>query len=227
MEEERQSKRLVQLAALVGAVVLLLAGLLTLVAGEFVREHLIRPLLFLFQVIGVYLRAIPQLGIWFFLLLLLVLISTYFLRDLRREAAHPEEEPEEEAPPPLGPVADLAKRIELGKEGEYFRWRIRRELRDFLVELISWRWGISKEEALELVRSGGWTEDPEMREFFRRGFEQRYTLLAQLREFLSSLLGRRDEGFEQELAAVVDYLEEFASGEVSSQVPKFQVRRFK
>ncbi|MFQ6033436.1 MAG: hypothetical protein ACE5LQ_01245 [Candidatus Bipolaricaulia bacterium] len=225
MEEER--RKLTRLAVLVGVLVLLLAGLLTLVAGEFVREHLIRPLLFLFQLIGIYLRAIPQLGIWFFLLLLLVLISAYFLRDLRRAAARPKEERREEEPPPPGPVVDLAKRIELGADGEYFRWRIRRELRDLLVELLAWQRGISKEEALELVRSGAWTDDPRMRELFRRGFDRRYTLLAQLQEFFSSLLGRRDEGFVQELATVVNYLEGFASGKANLQVPKSQVHRSK
>jgi len=212
--EEGKRKGLVQLAVLVGLLVLVLAGVLTIVAGEFVREHLIRPLLFLGQVIGIYLRAIPQLGIWFFLLLLLLLISAYFLRDLRREERRPAEEPKE-APPPLGPLADLAKRIERGSEGEYFRWRVRRELRDFLVELLAWRGGMAQEEALELVRSGEWTDDPLVREFFRRGFRREYTFLVQLREFLSSLLRRRDESFERELAAVVDYLERFVGGKVS------------
>ena len=37
-------------------------------------------------------------------------------------------------------------------------------------------------------------------------------LLAQLEEFFSSLLGRRDERFVQELADVVDYLERFTRG---------------
>lgn len=228
MEEERRPRKLLLLMALLGALVLLLAGALTLVAGEFVRERLIRPLLFLFQLIAIYLRAVPQLGIWFFLLLLLVLISTYFLRDLRRtRAARAEEERGAEEPPPPGPVVDLARRIEQGAEGEYFRWRVRRELRDLLVELLAWQRGVSQEEALELVRSGGWTDDPQMREFFRRGFNRRYTLLVQMREFFSSLLGRRDEGFVQELAAVVDYLEGFASGKANLQVPKFQVHRSK
>jgi len=212
MEEGR--RKLTRLAVLVGALVLLLAGLLTLVAGGFVRERLIRPLFLLFQMIGIYLRAIPQLGIWFFLLLLLVLISAYFLRDLRGGAARPKEEQREEAPPPPGPIGALAKRIELEAEGEYFRWRVRRELRDFLIDLLAWRQGISQEEALELVRSGAWTDDPQIREFFRRRFERRYTLLLQLREFFSSLLGRRDEGCLQELATVVSYLEAFARGKI-------------
>lgn len=219
MEEERRPRRLPLLVALVGAGLLLLAGLLTLVAGEFVRERLIRPLLVLFQLIGIYLQAVPQLGIWFFLLLLLVLISIYSLRGLRRTAKRPKEEPKEEEPPPPGPVGDLAKRIELGAEGEYFKWRVRRELRDFLVELLAWRRGISQEEARKLVRSGAWTDDPRIREFFRREIEQRYTLLVQLRELLSSLLGRRDEGFERELAAAVDYLEGFAKGGGPFKVP--------
>jgi len=207
--------RSVRLAVLVGAAVLLLAGLLTLAAGEFVREHLIRPLLFLGQVIALYLRAIPQLGIWFFLLLLLLLVSSYFLRDLRPSPLKlREEERKEEAPPPPGPITDLAKRIELGREGEYFKWRVQRELRDLLIDLLAWRRGISREAALELVRSGEWTEDPRVAEFFRRGFARRYTLFVRLGEFLSSLLRRRDEGFERELAAVVDCLEEFIGGKV-------------
>lgn len=217
MAEEQKPRRLLQAMALIGAAVLLLAGLLTLLAGEFVREHLIRPLLFLFQVITLYLRAIPQLGIWFFLLLLLLLVSSYLLRDLRPIPLKPRgEERKEEAPPPPppGPITDLAKRIELGCEGEYFKWRVRRELRDLLIDLLAWRRGISRETALELVRSGEWTEDPAVREFFHRGFERRYTLFVQLWEFLSSLLGRRDEGFERELAAVVDHLEEFIGGKV-------------
>jgi hypothetical protein len=209
--EEKRHKRL-YLLALSGAAVLLLAGLLTLAAGEFVRGRLIQPLLLLFQVVGVYLRAIPQLGIWLFVLLFFVLLSSYFLRSPQPARSERRQEPEEGARRRPGLIADLAERIELGHQGEYFKWRVRRELRDFLVDLLAWREDISSEEALESVRSGEWTADPRVREFFRRGFERHYTLLVRLQEFLSSLSRRRDETFEQDLAFIVSYLEGFAGG---------------
>lgn len=209
--EEKRHKRLYPVA-LGGAALLLLAGLLTLVAGEFVRERLIQPLLFSFQVLGIYLRAIPQLGIWLFVLLLFLFASTYFLR--ARQPQHPKEARKraEGTQPRPGLITDLARRIELGRQGEYFRWRLRRELRDFLVELLAWREELPEEEALEAVRSGEWGADPWVREFFQRGFEHQSTLFGRLQQFFSSLWRRPDEPFEQELAAIVDYLEGFASG---------------
>lgn len=208
---EKRHKRL-YLLVLGGVALLLLAGLLTLVAGEFVRERLIQPLLFSFQVLGVYFQAIPQLGIWLFALLLFLCLSAYFLRALRPERAKGRAKREKQVEPRPGLITDLAKRIELGRQGEYFKWRLRRELRDFLVDLLAWREEISDEEALEAVRSGEWTTEPQVREFFQRGFEHRYTFLSRLKEFGRRLRGWRDESFEHDLSVIVDYLESFAAG---------------
>ncbi|MCR4404449.1 MAG: hypothetical protein NUW06_04105 [Candidatus Acetothermia bacterium] len=209
MDEKR--RRGLYILGLSAAGVALLAAVLTLVAGEFVRERLIQPLLVTFQAIGIYLRAVPQLGIWLFALLLFVLLGSYFLRGLRREPTRREKRAKKVEPRP-GLIADLVRRIELGQHGEYFKWRLRRELRDFVVDLLSWREEISTEEALEAIRAGVWTSDPRVREFFQRGFERRYTSLDWLRGLFNSPWGRRDSSFEQDLAFVVGYLESFAAG---------------
>ncbi len=215
MDGEKRTRRLVQGVVTSGAAVLLLAAALTLLAGEFVREQLIRPLLFFFQMIGVYLGTIPQLLIWFFLLLLVVLASARLLRGLQRTSPKPSKERRRNrgSKPRRGPIIQMAQRIEQAPEGEYFKWRVRRELQDFLIELLAWRRGISTEGARTLVRSGAWTADPAVREFFRCGFQQRYTLFVRLGDFFSSLIGRREEGFKRELSSVLDYLEAFAKGQ--------------
>ncbi|GEM_PF-3168125 len=221
------------LLGLGGLIILLLAGALTLVAGEFVREQLIRPLLVLFAVIGLYLGAMPQLMLWLFVLLLLALVGLFTLRELgrsggkgrgrdgelrwRRQGPSGVGEELEGAFPKLGTLEDLAKRIALGAEGEYFRWRIRRELQDFLVRLIAWREGLEPEEALELVRSGRWTGEPRVREFFQRGFTRRYGPLSWWLEALHLrprwLKRAKEREFEQELAFIVDHLEAYARGQ--------------
>lgn len=227
--ESKPKPKLRLLLGLSGLIVLLLAGVLTLMAEEFVREQLIRPLLVLFVVIRLYLGAMPQLLLWFFVLLLLVFFGVFTLRDLgrgmsgsegegrelhqRRQGALSRAEPPEEGPK-LGTIEDLAERITLSAEGEYFKWRIRRELQDFLVRLIAWREGLEPEEALELVRSGRWTGEPRVREFFQRSFARRYGLLRWWLEALRPpwLKRVREREFEQELALIVDYLESYAQG---------------
>lgn len=194
---------------LVGAVILLLAGALTLGAGEFVRDQLIRPLLFLFQLAGLYLRAIPQFGLWAVLLLLLVLFGLYSVHGLRLGLGGGQARPEEgQLPPaPAGPLAELVERIELAGRGEYFKWRLRRELRELFVELLAWRRGLSPEEALRLIREGEWPglAEPRLREFFQlQGSERR-------RSFFPRRPRHRDEDFEEALAAAVDYLERLAA----------------
>ncbi len=192
---------------LAGAAILLLAGALTLVAGEFVRDQLIRPLLFLFQVIGLYLRAIPQFGLWAVLLLLLVLFGLYSIHGLRLAEARARREKGPMPPPPAGPLMELAERIALAGHGEYFKWRLRRELRDLLVALLAWRRGITPEEALRLIRAEAedWPPEvePRLKEFFQ-GPKRGHPFLLRPRP------RRRDSSFEEELAAAVYHLERLA-----------------
>ena len=209
-QTQSQRKGLIRLG-LAAAAVLLLAGVLTLVAGEAVRERLIRPLLVFFQVVRIYFAALPQLAVWFFVLLLLLALGGYLLRDLSRAPRVRRERPRPmpaERLPRLDTVRALAERLRLAREGEYFRWRVRRELLDFLVKLLAWRRKIPPEEALALIRSGEWTSDPDpkIREFFthgltRRGWRWRFSWLRQA-----------DTRFFQELGAVLDYLERYAQG---------------
>lgn len=199
---------------LVGAAVLLLAGILTLAAGEFVREQLIRPLLFLFQLAGLYLRAIPQFGLWAVLLLLLVLFGLYSVHGLRLTGA--QAKPQGGQPPlaTAGPLAELAERIELARRGKYFEWRLRRELRELLVELLAWRRGLSPEEALRLIRRGDWPgpAEPRLREFFRiQGPERRRPFSLTWRWPRRPRGQEQEEGFERELVAAVRYLEQLAA----------------
>jgi hypothetical protein len=219
-----------QALVFVGGAVLLLAGALTLAAGEFVRDRLIGPFLFLFQLAGLYLQAIPQFGLWAILLLLLLLFGLYSVHSLRLTGTQAQARHKGGRIPPttagLGPLAELAERIDLGARGEYFRWRLQRELRDLLVELLAWRRGLSPEEALRLVRSGEWPGPPEpwLREFFQAQGLGRHRLLFPWRwrrlrpqpqdQGQGQDQGRERKGerdFPEELAAAILYLERLAA----------------
>ncbi len=215
MGREARTRRVVQGIVISAGAVLLLAAALTLLAGDFVREQLIRPLLFLAQTMGIYVKAIPQLLIWFLLLLLFSLVSTRLVRGTRQRPRRGIKAGERSRGlgPRRGPIRDLARRIEQAAEGEYFKWRVRRELQDYLVELLAWRRGISGEDGRRLVRSGAWTADRRIGEFFCRGAPQRYTFVIRPRGLFGWLLRGRGGGFEQELSSVLDYLESFARGQ--------------
>lgn len=204
---EKQRKGQLAWLGLAAAAVLLLAGLLTLLVGEAVRERLVRPLLVFFEVLKIYFSALPQLAVWFFFLLVLIGLGAYLLRDIGRTARVRREGPRAAVPerlPRRETVRALAERLRLAREGEYFRWRIRRELLDFLIRLLAWRRKIPSEEALALVRSGAWTADAEMREFFSRG--------PRPRRWWPLRRKRADVEFFQELRRVLDYLERYAQG---------------
>lgn len=209
-----------KIIGLIGIAIIILAGALTLVAGDYIRDYLIQPLLFLFVALKVYLTGLPDLLIWLFVTLVLVLIGLRAIHVQRRsrkkvvEKASPGEVR-------FGLIEDLARKIELAKEGEYFKWRVRRELKDFLVELVAWKGGVPREQAVDLVWSGRWTKHPEVQGFFHKGFRRRYNFFRYIVSFLKSLRRKeevqpQDKQFFRELEFVIDYLQEYAQrgGEV-------------
>ncbi|MGQ9477080.1 MAG: hypothetical protein ACUVRH_01085 [Candidatus Bipolaricaulia bacterium] len=205
---ERLKLRQRRALILAGAAILLLTGALTFLAGEFIRAQLIRPLLFLLQMVGLYLRAIPQFGLWAVLLLLFVLFGLYSIHGLRLTGVKARQRQRMSPMPPAsaGPLTELAERIALANRGEYFKWRLRRELRDLLVALLAWRRGLPQEEALRLLRAGeDWPAEvePRLREFFQSPEpERRYPFFLRPR--------RRGNRFEEELAGAIRCLEGLA-----------------
>lgn len=117
---------------------LLLAGLLILAAmliafllRDVVEVLIIRPLAYLFWVLGVIYHFIPQPVLW----LLLVLLMIY--NALGRVAASlnlPGSDPRP-LPPSLGPVNELASLIQRKDGGIYFKWKIARTLAQIASEM--------------------------------------------------------------------------------------------
>ncbi|HEY3313449.1 MAG TPA: hypothetical protein VGK00_17555 [Anaerolineales bacterium] len=119
--------RKLQLAGQLGLAALLAAFLLR----DVVEQLLIRPAFYLFWVLGVLYRYIPQPVLWLLMVLVLVYLA---LGRLAGTLEIP-------GPPPRrhrkahGPVAELATQIAHRQDGIYFKWQIARTLGQIAMDI--------------------------------------------------------------------------------------------
>ena len=116
-----------------------LAGLAVLAAlviaflmRDVVEQAIIRPAIYLFWMLSVLYRFVPQPVLW----LLLVLIMIYLaLGRLVSKFETPAAPRAHKSNPVQGPVDELASRIERKDEGIYFKWQIARTLGHLAIDL--------------------------------------------------------------------------------------------
>ncbi len=129
----------------IGLIALALAGVLTLVYGEALREQLLRPLLYELWLWGLRLESLPFALIWLVFLLVGSLGVYMTILDLVLQGRrHPSLQ---EGISPVGPVQALAHRIELACQGELARWNVHRAVGDIAIRWIMLRHGMSETEA--------------------------------------------------------------------------------
>lgn len=196
-----------QLILLVAGLIIILAVILTLIFGDLVGELFVEPFLFLILLVQLYLASLPQLLIWLIFVAVLAVAAFFSVRKL---AAKPHrqkiaEECKGETETKMGPVEELAWQIEWASRGEYFERKIRQRLIELAVELISREEGKTLEQAKELMKTGQWCQQKEIREFFAKDLKGRPLPLW---EYLKGYLKPTRPGqFQRELAEVLQFLE--------------------
>ncbi len=129
----------------IGLSALVLAGVLTFVYGEALREKLLRPLLYELWLWELRFASLPFGLIWMIFLVVGSLGVYMTILDLVLQGRkHP---PSQENISPVGPVQALAHRIELACQGELARWNVHRAVGDIAIRWIMLRHGMSEPEA--------------------------------------------------------------------------------
>jgi hypothetical protein len=116
------------------ALILILAGLLTLVLQEYTR-HLIMPFLFIVWVGQLLFETIPQVIIWGLFVAIALLIAG---RSLLKRSALPPMAPRSQ-PPPEGRIESWARLIEQSKKETYYRWQLAQPLQELAIDILAHR----------------------------------------------------------------------------------------
>lgn len=198
-----------QLILLVAGLIIILAVILTLIFGDLVGELFVEPFLFLILLVQLYLASLPQLLIWLIFVAVLAVAAFFSVRKLaakpHRQKIAAERKGETETK--MGPVEELAWRIEWASRGEYFERKIRQRLTDLAVEFISEEEGKTLAQARKRLKEGRWPQpqQEEIRKFFAKDLKGRSLPFW---EYLKGYLRPGGAGqFQRELAAVLQFLE--------------------
>jgi hypothetical protein len=105
---------------LLSAVVVILIALVFIPLRREVAGMIVNTAAYAIWAANFYGSAIPQQVLWFLLLILIsyIAVSSFYGRTSKGEPAALS------APPAFGPVEALARRIDAGRRGVYFKWQI-------------------------------------------------------------------------------------------------------
>ena len=119
--------RKAQLAGLAVVAALIMAFMLR----DVVEQLIIRPLMYLFWIVTVYYRYIPQPVLWLLLVIVMIYLSFgRFASKVELPATHSKKPNFVQ-----GPVDELSLRIERKEGGIYFKWQIARTLGQIALEM--------------------------------------------------------------------------------------------
>lgn len=128
-----------------GLALVVLTITLTLIYGEVLREHVLRPLLYELWLWRLRLASLPFGLIWMLFLVIGGLSAYMVILDLLmrgRQRASTEEKAVR-----LGPVQAMARKIELACQGELARWNLHRAVSDIAIQWVMLREGLAESEA--------------------------------------------------------------------------------
>lgn len=150
--------------------VLLLASLLAVLFGGFVRDAIIVPLLHAYWVARLYVESLSQQLIWgAFVALALFVIA----RSAMGREGPPYRRPGEALPERVGPVKALAEHIRLAARGEYFRRRVARRCGELAVEVLAHRDRMPRERVRERLERGELEVPAQIQDDLREGLKPR------------------------------------------------------
>ena len=187
-------------------VVLLITVPLVFLLRDFARDVLALELFRVAWALGVVLDSLPQVPLWWLFLALaafLAMRSLFGRFDLRRKKTEVQAEP-------LGEVHLLAGRIRRANEGDYFRWRLARELGHRSLYVLAYRRQTEVAGLRQQLDSGRLDVPPEVEAYIRAGQAPVYSLSAGLlTRFGQRLSPRRWAAApEQSATRIVEFMED-------------------
>jgi hypothetical protein len=152
-------------ALIVAGILSLLAILSTVFFRGWLREAIILPLFYMFWVLGLLYRSIPQVILWGFFLTAILFIAWRSLSSKDQVI---------EKPAPVvadrpGRVATWERWLDRANQGYYSRWRLARHLADLTIDIIAHREKLSPGAARQYLESGQLEAPPEIRDFLATG----------------------------------------------------------
>lgn len=171
------------------------ALLLAFFLRDVVAQLVIQPVLYIFWMLNLVYRAIPQVILWAVLLSILLLFAISFIaRNVSFRNLFPRKRE-----PKYGPVQGLSIVLQRKSEGIYFKWQVARSLAEIALDLQELR---AHDESREL-RFDETSVDPEARRYLEAGLNTSFSDYPMPGIFLP----RRETPFDIELDRVIDYLE--------------------
>jgi hypothetical protein len=184
----------------IGLVVLAVfaAGLIGLLLRDVVEQVIIRPLIYLFWLLGLLYRTIPQ-PVWWLVLLLGMLL--FALRNFAGKWDLPELKLQKLRAAP-GPVQELAGQIERKNWGVYFKWQIARSLAEIAMDLQELRQHSRRKLDFE-----GSAASPAVRAYLEAALNTSFSDYPMQGGLLGRFASAPPTPFDGDIGPVIEYLE--------------------
>lgn len=142
------------------ALILIVAGLLTLVLQDYARQ-LIRPLLFIAWIGRLLFGAVPQAFIWaIFIAIVLVVAIRSLLKRRPPAPPAPRRQPSAE-----GRIERWATLIEQSRQETYYRWQLAQPLRALVIDVLAHRRRLMPGQVKQQLAAGSVELPPEIQAY--------------------------------------------------------------
>lgn len=142
---------------------LLLAGLFTLLMQEFARRAIVTPLLAVFWIGRLVFESIPQIAVWWLFLFIVFLIAGRRLVQYRR-ARQPAQKPKKAE---QGRIETWAKLLRDAEQETYYKWRLAQHLQELILTTLAHEERVSYQEMRDRLREERIAIPPELRAYLR------------------------------------------------------------
>lgn len=188
-------------------VIVPLAVILTFTVGDWLRSVIINPVVYSIWIFKEFVAALPDLPIWLLFVFMAALAVSVTLIDLFKA---PLKLPKQHPFMRRGRVGELADRVKQAEQGEFFRWRLTRQLGDLAIDLIAMKRRVDQRSARQIFEAGTWTQETRVKDFLRAEPQIRpHAALERVRRYFKPRR-RGDKSCQTELEEVVSFLEAYA-----------------
>lgn len=134
---------------------------------DYVRAYVLDPFIYLYRIVGLVYRALPQALWWGLFLLVLIFIAIRSLRGEREVNPRKKPEPASRASRALV----WANLLRSAGRGNYSRWLLAREMGNLTLRIIAHQERLSPGQARNLLQSGKITLPPGIQEYVAMGLD--------------------------------------------------------